>query len=192
MSNLAYNYFDDVPDEMLDGEIVLMAPSPNIEHGDAGHNITAIFKRYLKGKSCRAFGDNTDVFLTENDRVIPDAMIVCNKDIIKSKGIYGVPNLIVEILSPSTAGRDRGYKKRLYERCGVKEYWIVDVSNRTIEVYLLIDGKYELDNIYTHYTNWWLEGMKEEDKAKLVYEFKTHLFDDMIIDVREVFEDIEI
>jgi len=170
---------------------VAMAPRPNIKHHFASGNLREIFKRKLKGKPCTAFGDGVDVFLTEKDNVVPDAMIVCNKDIIKEKGVFGAPDLLVEVLSFSTAASDRTYKKNLYERCGVKEYWIVDTANRTIEVYLLTDGKYELDNIYTHHPDWWLETMKEEDKAALVYEFKTHVCDGIIIDIRDVFEGIE-
>lgn len=64
-------------------------------------------------------------------------MVVCNKDIIKKDGVHGVPDLIVEVISPSTAKKDKGYKKDLYETCGVKEYWLVDTDNRSIEVYLL-------------------------------------------------------
>jgi Uma2 family endonuclease len=191
MADLAYNYYDDVPEELLDGKIVLMAPSPNIRHHDVRNSITRIFERHLKGKPCRAFGDNVDVHLTEKDTVVPDAMIVCNKDIIKDRGIFGAPDLIVEVLSFSTAARDRNYKMNLYERCGVKEYWIADIGNRSIEVYILTGERYHLNNVYTAHPDWWLESMAEKDKAALVYEFKTHLFDDMIIDVREVFEDID-
>jgi len=191
MADLAYNYYDDAPEEVLDGKVVLMAPSPSIRHYGVRNKITRIFERHLEGKSCRAFGDNVDVHLTERDVIIPDAMIVCDKDKIKDRGIFGAPDLLVEVLSFSTAARDKGYKKNLYEKCGVKEYWIADIGNRSIEVYLLSDGKYVLDNIYVAHPDWWLEAAKEEEKAKLVFEFKTHLFDDMIINVREIFEDIE-
>jgi len=194
MTNLAYDdlYFEDIGEEMLNGVIVMMAPKPNLRHYCASDNINSIFKRYIKGKTCRAFGDNVDVYLTELDRVVPDAMIVCKKDIIKETGVHGSPDLIVEVLSPSTAKRDKGYKKDLYERCGVKEYWIVDINNKSIEIYLLLNGKYKLDNVYIIQPDYMLEGMTEEEKAELVYEFKTSLFDDFIIDIREVFEDIDI
>jgi len=168
-----------------------MPPRPELSHYRASNKITRIFERSLECKSCEAFGYGVDVFLTEKDNVVPDAMIVCNKDIIKEKGVFGAPDLLVEVLSFSTAASDRTYKKNLYERCGVKEYWIVDTANRTIEVYLLSNSKYELDNIYTHHPDWWLETMKEEDKAALVYEFKTHVCDGIIIDIRDVFEGIE-
>lgn len=93
-------------------------------------------------------GDGTDVYLSDNDRVIPDVMIVWNRDIIKKDGIHGTPDLIVEVLSPSTAKNDKGYKKELHEKSGVKEYWIIDPVMRSIETYLLADGKYVLDEFY--------------------------------------------
>jgi Uma2 family endonuclease len=129
--------------------------------------------------------------LTDDDIVIPDLAVVCNLEIIKSTGIYGAPDLIVEILSMSTSRRDRGYKKRLYERCGIKEYWIVDVASRSIEVYMLIQGKYEVDNVYTLPSDSLFAELNEEEKADLILEFKTHLFDDLIIDLRQVFRDID-
>lgn len=75
-------------------------------------------------------------------------MIICNKDIIKNDGIHGTPDLIVEVLSPSTSKNDRGYKRDLYEKSGVKEYWIVDTKLRSIESYLLTNGKYKLGGVY--------------------------------------------
>ena len=99
------------------------------------------------GKTCKAFNDGPDVYLTEEDRVIPDAMIICNKDIIKPNGIHGTPDLIAEVLSPSTAKKDRGYKKDLYERSGVKEYWIVAPTMRSIEAYLLTDGPFAIHSL---------------------------------------------
>lgn len=195
MANLAYNYDEDIWEELLDGKVVAMSPRPSIRHYKVSSNIADIFKRFLKGKTCTAFGDGVDVYLTKKDRVIPDAMIVCNKDIIKDKGIVGSPDLLVEVLSPSTSKLDKSYKKDLYERCGVKEYWIVDIKGRSIEVYLLVNNKYELDNIYFDHTEEEIEDLKdirEEKEMKFIYEFKTSLFDDLIIDVKEVFEDIDI
>ena len=63
-------------------------------------------------------------------------------------GIHGVPDLIVEVLSHGTEKKDRGYKKDLYEKCGVREYWLVDTENQTVEVYLLKNEKFVLDEVY--------------------------------------------
>ena len=140
-------YQKDPREELLHGKIYMMS-SPSVNHSQTASNIYYAFRSYLKGKSCRAFNDGVDVYLTEEDRVIPDAMIVCNKNIIQTDGIHGAPDLVAEVLSPSTSKNDRGYKKDLYEKSGVKEYWIVDTKSRSIESYLLSDGKYILDGVY--------------------------------------------
>ena len=144
--NLAYQ--EELRDEMLDGEIVMMSPRPAVNHNLAMGNIYRAFANLLEGKKCLPFADGTDVYLTPKDRVIPDVMIICRKEIIKRNGIHGVPDLIVEVLSHGTEKKDRGYKKDLYEKCGVKEYWLVDTENRVVEVYLLRDKKYVLDEVY--------------------------------------------
>jgi len=97
----------------------------------------------------------------------------------------GAPDLIVEVLSPSTAKRDRGYKMNLYADCGIKEYWIVDINNRAIEVYLLYQNVYILDNIYALYPDYLLNSTS--DGEALQSTFTSHLFGDMVIDLNEVF-----
>jgi len=176
-------------EEMLDGKIVMMSPRPAVNHGVVALNISRIFGNYLQDKPCSVFNDSMDVFLTDKDRVVPDVMIVCKKNIIKKNGIFGAPDLIVEVLSTATMKRDRGYKKNLYEQHGVKEYWLVntDVDGGSIEVYLLKDGKYVLDDVYEFYPDFMLEDMTEEEKAEIVHEFKTSLFDDLVINIDKVF-----
>jgi len=112
-------YQEEPREELLHGEIYMMS-SPSVNHSQTASNIYYALRSFLKGKPCRAFNDGVDVFLTENDRAIPDAMIVCDKTIIKNNGVHGAPDLVVEVLSPSTAKNDRGYKKELYEKSGVK------------------------------------------------------------------------
>ena len=175
-------------EELLDGKVVAMSPRPVVNHTVVSGNIHNIFKNHLRGKPCDAFGYGVDVHLTEKDTVIPDVMIICNKDIVKRTGIYGTPDLIVEVLSPSTAKKDRGYKKALYGQCGVKEYWIVDIENRAIEVYLLNGKELDLDEIYVIFPDYLIEKMTDEEKHDIKYEFKTSLFSDMIINIEEVFE----
>ncbi|MDR2182844.1 MAG: Uma2 family endonuclease [Clostridiales bacterium] len=189
MTNLAHKYEDERRTEMLDGVIYMMA-TPGLRHHIVSNAIYKIFDRYLHRKSCMAFSDGFKVFLTENDRSVPDAMVVCNKDIIKNDGVYGAPDLIVEILSPSTAKRDRSYKKNLYESCGVKEYWIVDASSLSIEVYWLVDRKYILHNIFTILPEYEKRDMPAEKLAEFPLQFKTPLFDDLTIDLQEIFQDI--
>lgn len=180
-------YANEIWTELLDGKITFMSPRPNISHNRIITNIVTIFNTYLKGKTCETFSDGVDVYLTEKDRVIPDAMIVCNPEIIKTDAIHGVPDLIVEVLSPSTAKNDKGYKKKLYEKCGVKEYWIVDANNKSVEVYLLKDGEYELENLYIIYPDYVIEKMTDEEKSEIINEFKTSLYNDMTVNVNDIF-----
>ena len=78
--------------------------------------------------------------------VQPDLMFVstAKQDIVQEDGIFGVPDLVVEIISPSSIRADRGKKFMLYERMGVGEYWIVDINNRSVEVYQRQESGYEL------------------------------------------------
>lgn len=186
MENSIYNY-DEVPYELLDGKIVYMTPRPSTTHNMAITNISAIFHNYLKGKNCIPFSDGVDVFLDENNNVIPDVIIVCNPEIVKNDGIYGAPDLVVEVLSPTTANNDKGYKKKLYGKHGVKEYWIIDTNNKSVEVYLQENGILELDNIYSIYPDYILIKMNQEEKEKIIKRFKTSLFDDLIINIEDVF-----
>ena len=185
MENLAYQ--DPVWEELIDGKVVAMSPRPTINHSRIMGNIYNLFFNYLKVKQCETFADGVDLYLSEKDRVIPDMMVVCNSDIIKKDGVYGAPDLIVEVLSPSTAKRDRGYKKDLYERSGVKEYWIVDPMNKAIETYLLKNGKFVFDNLYSLYPDCDLKRMTSEEIAKILTEFKCSLYDDLTISIKKVF-----
>jgi len=172
--------------EILDGQPVAMA-SASTNHAIVVENIRDVFRGYLKGKFCRMFSE-LDVILSDKDTFIPDVMVVCRRDIIKANGIYGAPDLIVEVLSPSTIRYDRGYKMKTYAKNGVKELWLVDPESRAIEVYLLDNGVYELNNAYPLYPDWMIEGMTEEEKAKIAHEFTPSIFDDLIIQVEDVFE----
>lgn len=165
-----------------------MMSSPTVNHSQIASNIYYAFRSYLKGKTCRAFGDGVDVYLTENDRVIPDAMIVCNKNIIRLDGIHGAPDLIVEVLSPGTAKNDRGYKKNLYETAGVKEYWIVDPISHSIEVYILANGKFVLDEVYALYPAG--AGVTDEEREETKKEIQVSLYNDFCISLEEIFKDL--
>ena len=184
MNNLAYQN-EYKRQEILDGEVFLMSPSPGVNHNIVASNITMIFKTYLKGKKCKVFQDNIDLHLSEKDVFIPDMMVVCNLDIIKKNGIYGVPSLVVEILSPSTSKNDKGYKKEVYEKYGVKEYWIINTEDFSIDVNILKEGKYKLDNVY--YSD---KELSEEEKENIETEIKCSLFEDLIINTDDVFDGI--
>lgn len=186
-SNLAYQ--EELWEELIDGKVVAMSPAAP-RHNRISGNIHGIFWSYLKGKKCVPFNDSTIVHLTEKDHFVPDFMVVCDRDKIKSQWVAGAPNLVVEVLSPGTAKNDKWHKKNVYESSGVPEYWIVSSREKSIEVYLLQDGRYVLDNIYTYYSQEELAELEEKDRAKVVSEFKCHLYDDLIIRLEDIFGDL--
>jgi len=191
MSNLAHDDYEQKRFEILDGKIYMMA-TPLVGHNLVVLNISRIFSNYLKGKKCLVLPDQTTVFLSKRDEVIPDVSVVCDPDILRRRGIYGAPDLVVEVLSASTTRNDRGYKKKLYETHGVKEYWIVEPASKKIEVYLLVEGKYELDNVYVIYRDFELEDLEERgfDMSQIQMEFSPSIFPDLAVSVEEVFEKV--
>jgi len=187
-SNLAYQYEDERPSEIIGGKVVMMAGA-TVKHNHISGNIFSIFHRYLKGKKCIPFGDGTKLFLDEDNQFIPDGMIVCDKDKVKEDGVYGAPDLVVEVLSHSTAKNDRGKKKDAYERVGVGEYWIVDPANKTVEVYLLKEERFVLDNTYSIYPDFIFDHLlTEAERAAIPESFKCSLFDDLEIRLEDVFD----
>lgn len=196
MDNLAY--IDDrnikIKTELIDGKIFMMSPRPRVEHATVCTNIASEFRSYLKGKTCRAFCDGVDVFLDENNRFIPDTMIVCNPDIIKHDGIHGAPDLVVEVLSKTTAKNDRSKKKYTYAKYGVKEYWIVDVWSKSVEVYYNQNNWFVLDNIYYYLTDEEIaenNNMSDNDIDKIkeyTDSIKVSICDNLVVKLKDIFE----
>ena len=185
--NLAYQ--EERREELIGGKVVMMAPA-STNHTFVSGNIYYLFAHYLRGKKCTPIADGTTVYLTDEDHFVPDMMVVCDTDKIKSDGIHGAPDLVVEVLSPSTARNDKTHKKEVYARCGVREYWIVSPEEQYIEVYLLRDGAYTLDNLYAYCSDEDQADMTEAEKAGLTAEFKCHLFDDLTIRLEDIFGDL--
>lgn len=197
MNNPSYKDFNEYSYEIINGKIYAMT-QPNIQHIRITKNIFRQFDRYLDGKQCEAFSDSLAVFYDETNRknyVIPDVMIICNRDIIRFNGAYGPPDLIVEVLSSSTAQNDRTLKKDIYEKIGVKEYWIVDINNRLVEVYLNKDGRFETDRFYLYLTD---EEIAEnallpvDDRNKVDYidSIKVSLYDDLYVKLKDIFNNV--
>lgn len=165
----------------------MMSPRPLIRHNLAAGNIHHIFASYLWGKTCVPFADGVDVHLDDKNWFIPDVMIVCNPDIIKEDAVYGAPDLVVEVLSPSTMTNDRGPKMLAYAKAGVKEYWIVSPLSRSVEVYLNHDGTFMLDGTYYDYSGTELARMNDEERAAIKKEIKVSLYDDLFVPVKDIF-----
>ena len=136
--------------ELIDG-IAYMMSSANSVHQALSFFLNGVLFNFLKGKKCQGFAAPYDVFLNESPKdangkliknkrvkgtvVQPDLMVVCDRDKIKSDGIHGAPDFIIEILSAATRDKDKSLKLYKYFTSGVKEYWIVDADEQEVHVY---------------------------------------------------------
>lgn len=133
--------------EILEGELQ-MTPSPKTKHQVVSRNLLVEISLFLKkNKIGKVFGAPYDVILSQDNVVEPDIIFISNDnlDIITEDNVQGSPDLLVEILSPSSQDNDRHKKKVIYETYGVKEYWIVDPDLEVVDVYFLKDGKFYLN-----------------------------------------------
>lgn len=152
---VTYEMYAEMPDdgqryEIIDGVMELMSPGPSTIHQAVSGELEFLIKQ-----SCReeyfVFYAPIDVILSETTVVQPDILMIhrSREHIVAKRGIYGAPDLVIEILSPSSHKRDKLIKSRAYAEHGIPEYWIVDIEARTLEQYqLLEDGRYELVNIF--------------------------------------------
>lgn len=132
--------------ELLDGEIVKRS-SPATDHQRISKKLFRSFDSFVEANRLgEVFYAPFDVILDEFNMSQPDLIFIsaANSGIVNEGCIEGVPDLLVEILSPGTFKTDRGLKFRLYRQAGVAEYWIVDPRSHSIEVYVLNEGDYEL------------------------------------------------
>ena len=149
-TKIKYNYQDylQLPEdkryEIIDGDL-FMVPSPDERHQHILSNIFYVLFDYVrKNKLGAVYCAPFDILFSEEDIVQPDIIFVSNKNkkIITKDNIQGTPDLLVEILSPGTSKRDLGIKKKLYAKNGVREYWIADPAQETIEVLNLKEGEF--------------------------------------------------
>jgi len=132
--------------EVINGNL-LMAPVPDTWHQDWLSDLHILIKFFVKKNQLgRTFIAPVDVVLDATNIVQPDLVFVAaaNLGILKRRAIFGTPDLLVELVSPSSVRRDRYDKKDLYARFGVKEYWIGDSANRSLEILTLKEGRFEL------------------------------------------------
>ena len=134
--------------ELIDGVPYNMTPAPRTKHQGILINLASRFHTHLAGKVCRPFIAPTDVVFDKHNVVQPDLLVVCDRSKITELNIQGAPDLVVEILSPSTCLKDRREKRGLYERFRVREYILVDPLNEVIERYSLLDGRYGAEEVF--------------------------------------------
>ena len=139
--------------ELLDGELV-MVPSPNATHQRIVGRLHAVLLGHITDAGLG------DLFMAPFDVVVwdggqrnvvqPDILFISTErgHILTEANVQGAPDLVVEVLSPSTESVDRGYKRELYARHGVGEYWLVDPDARSVTVLRLGSGEYETAGTY--------------------------------------------
>ena len=150
---------DDVRYELIDG-VAYMLAAPVWEHQSLGGEIFKQLAVFLTGKTCKAFYAPFDVRLNADqgdDTVVqPDVVVICDRSKLSKTGCIGAPDLVIEILSPSTSSRDKVLKFKKYLQAGVREYWIVDPDSKTVSVNVLDNRGYiayayaEDDKIFVH------------------------------------------
>ena len=163
---------------IVDGEAFMMAP-PSRGHQKISGELFGQLREYLKGKKCEVYAAPFAVRLFEEDGdrpedvdtlVEPDISVVCEASKLDDAGCKGAPDLVMEILSPSTTRHDRFTKFNLYQRAGVREYWIVDPLEKTVQVFVLENGRYTAKDFGA-----------DGDKMRV------NVLDDCVIDLAEVF-----
>ena len=126
--------------ELVDGDLV-MVPAPNLKHQTVQVRLEERLARFVRENSLgMLFFAPCDVVLSDTDVVQPDLLFVSSDRahlLSSGENVRGAPDLVIEILSPATAGRDRGYKRALYAKHGVAEYWLVDPSAETVRIHRL-------------------------------------------------------
>lgn len=167
--------------ELLEGEPRLMSPGPNRRHQELLVELMVAFHTYLRDKPCRVYPAPFDVRLAkagEPDEAVdtvvqPDLIVVCDPAKLDDRGCRGAPDLVVEITSPSTASLDHIRKKALYERHGVREYWLVHPVDRIAMIYTLRpDSAYGAPAVYG-----------PEDTLPV------GIFDDFSLDLKQLFRE---
>jgi len=174
-------WLDNQRRELYNGFIKLMSPAPRRMHQNIAGNLYRPISNYLFRKNCKVYFSPFDVRLPiknkQNDSEIytvvqPDLCIICNPEKLDDKGCIGAPDMIIEIISKSSAKNDAIEKYKIYEEAGVLEYWIVYPETGLVHVFLLENGKFQLKKIYA-----------SDDKIEV------HIFKgELIIDLNEIFE----
>ena len=141
---------DDRRYELLDGDLIVV-PAPKEIHQRVLMNLSyLLFQSVKRSGAGHVYAAPFDVVLSNTDIVQPDLLYISNEraHIITDENVQGAPDLVVEVLSPSTAERDQTFKRSLYAKHGVKEYWLVDTDAKTVTVLALESDGYALVAVY--------------------------------------------
>jgi Uma2 family endonuclease len=178
-----YSQYKKWPDEerweIIEGEAYDMSPAPGITHQRISREISGYIYNFLNEKECEVFIAPFDVYLPQKGEseektstvVQPDISVICEKGKLSEKGCTGAPDIIIEIISSSSASRDQIVKRKLYEKHAVKEYWIVHPVDRIVWKYILIKGQYGKPEVFDY------QGKPSFD-----------LFPELVVDLYKVFD----
>ncbi len=136
--------------ELIDGIAYAMSPAPTVSHQEVVLEVARQIDEQLGDRPRRVLISPLDVRLPRGDEadeaidtvVQPDVLVVCDPERIDERGVRGAPDWIIEVLSPASAAHDQVTKRELYERAGVREYWLVHPTDRIVIVYRLESGRY--------------------------------------------------
>lgn len=175
-------WVDDKRRELIDGFVKMMSPAPSTAHQQILFNISFNFGKLLLDSPYKIFFAPFDVRLpenvndTSNEKVFtvvqPDISIICDLAKIDAKGCIGAPDLIAEITSPTSMKRDIEEKFRIYEKHGVREYWVLFPETKSVNIFVLNEqGKYQISGMFA-----------SESKVKV------HIFEGLEIDLKDIFK----
>lgn len=166
--------------ELIDGVPLMMAPPARI-HQKIVSEINRQLGNYLKGKKCevypapfavRLFEENGDLPERVDTLVEPDISVICDPSKLDDIGCKGAPDLVIEVISPSSRRHDRVTKFNLYQRAGVQEYWIIDPSGKEALSYVLEDGHY-----------------KAKESGTAGDQMRVNVLEDCMLDLSQVFSE---
>ena len=178
--------------ELIGGE-KFMAPSADIGHNNVVAKLAMIIGMHAAiNRLGLVFTDSLDVHFPDGSLFKPDFIFVsaANEKLYvdqKRNTLHGVPDMVAEIFSRSTMKRDIGIKKDIYERNGVREYWMIDPWNESISVYLLRDGKFFLDEVYHNYPEEELKELTDEERAEIKFEIPVAVLDGFKVKIKNIF-----
>lgn len=159
--------------EVFHGDL-RMVPAPSTDHQDVSRNLEFLIWKFVKEKRLgKVFYAPIDVVFDDEEVYQPDIVFIQSKrrDIIRKNAIHGVPDLIVEIVSPSSAFYDTVEKKELYRKYGVNEYWLVFPDEKAVEIFTLEKGEY-----------------REFCRSKKKGTVKSKMLEGLQVDIKEIFE----
>jgi Uma2 family endonuclease len=168
--------------ELIRGKIFKMSPAPSTTHQRILGGLHLQIGYHFKSKKCKAFVAPTDVVLPIHNVakkksttvVQPDIFVICDPSKVEEKCVYGVPDLVIEILSRHTRKKDIQLKHEVYQESGVREYWIVFPKDEIIDIFVLEDCKFVL---------------KSRHAGNEV--FTSHIFPDLEVDTSDIFPQSE-